>query len=184
MGYLIDIVIGVISDLVTEELTARVEPVARWLIGKAVERLPADDRERFREEWFAHLEEVPSGFRKLWHAFGCYLCAAKVASVLVRQPKLSRRARVRFFDDDNQEIAMISLVLASCERILLMKMSSRRRYGTLSPTFLWTRIEKLCSRNYSRKQKRNSRDFWDLPVFHSPQVAKAASTPAGSPLIR
>jgi two-component sensor histidine kinase len=87
MGYLIDILIGAVGRIVTGELSAHVEPMARWIIGKAVERLPTENRKRFSEEWLAHLEEVPSGVRKLWHAFGCYLCAAKVANALARRER-------------------------------------------------------------------------------------------------
>jgi two-component sensor histidine kinase len=82
MGFLIDILIGMAGRILTGELGAHVEPMARWIIEKAVQRLPAENRKRFREEWLAHLEEVPSAVRKLWHAFGCYLCATKVARVV------------------------------------------------------------------------------------------------------
>jgi hypothetical protein len=70
----------------TGELSAHVEPMARWIIGRAVERLPTDDRDRFREEWFAHLDETPGTLRKLWHAVGCHLGAGKVADPLAKRP--------------------------------------------------------------------------------------------------
>jgi hypothetical protein len=73
------------SRMVTSELSAHVEPMARWIIGKAVQRFPANDRNRFREEWLAHLDETPGTLRKLWHAVGCYLGAAKVAGVLAKE---------------------------------------------------------------------------------------------------
>jgi hypothetical protein len=81
MGYLIDILIGFVSRVVTAELIAHTEPMARWIIGKAVERLPADVRERFREEWTAHLNETPGSFRKLLHAIGCLLAASALANI-------------------------------------------------------------------------------------------------------
>ncbi len=83
--HLIDILVGVVSGIVTAELIAYAEPIARWIIGKAVERLPLDNRDRFREEWLAHLDETPGALRKLWHATGCCLGAAKVGAVLARQ---------------------------------------------------------------------------------------------------
>jgi hypothetical protein len=94
MGYLIDILIGAASRMVAGELSAHVEPMARWIIGKAVQRFPADDRNRFREEWLAHLDETPGTLRKLWHANGCYLGAAKVAGVLAQQPPAKEAARM------------------------------------------------------------------------------------------
>jgi hypothetical protein len=89
MGYVIDILIGAVSRIVTGELSAHVEPMARWIIGKAVERLPAEDRDRFREEWVAHLGEIPGTVRKLGHALGCYIGATAITQVLVRQRKRS-----------------------------------------------------------------------------------------------
>jgi hypothetical protein len=83
MGYLIDVVIGAASRIVMGELSAHVEPMARWIIGKAVERLPPGDREKFREEWLAHLNEIPGTLRKFWHALGCYR-AATADSDLIR----------------------------------------------------------------------------------------------------
>jgi len=87
MGYLIDILIGAASRIMTGELSAHVEAVARWITSKAADYLPPDDRERFREEWLAHLNETPGTLRKLWHALGCHLGAGKVAGVLAQQTK-------------------------------------------------------------------------------------------------
>ncbi len=81
MGYLMDILIGAASRIVTSELSAYVEPMARWIIEKAVGRLPACQRERFREEWIAHLNETPGLFRKSLHAIGCQLAASALANI-------------------------------------------------------------------------------------------------------
>lgn len=81
MGYLMDILIGAASRVVTGELAAHVEPVARWIINKAADGLPACHRERFREEWIAHLDETPGSFRKLLHAIGCRLAASTLANL-------------------------------------------------------------------------------------------------------
>ena len=39
MGYLMDIIIGAASRIVTGELSAHVEPMARWIIGKPISPL-------------------------------------------------------------------------------------------------------------------------------------------------
>jgi hypothetical protein len=93
MGHLIDILIGVVSGIVTGELRAHVEPIARWIISKAVERLPADERDRFREEWASHLDEMPGMVRKLGHALGCYIGVTEIAGVLERERKRSTAPR-------------------------------------------------------------------------------------------
>jgi hypothetical protein len=58
-----------------------VERLARWIIGTAVNRLPASERERFREEWLAHLEETSGSLARIWHSVGCYLGAAELAEI-------------------------------------------------------------------------------------------------------
>jgi hypothetical protein len=81
MVYLMDILIGAASRIVMGELSSHLEPMARWIIDKAVECLPACQRERFREEWMAHLDETPGLFRKLLHAIGCRLAASALANI-------------------------------------------------------------------------------------------------------
>jgi hypothetical protein len=87
MGYLIDILIGAGSRVVAGELSAHVEPFARWVINKGVDHLPVEVRDRFREEWLAHLDETPGTLRKLWHVMGCRWGAIKVGDVLRQQKK-------------------------------------------------------------------------------------------------
>jgi hypothetical protein len=87
MGYLIDILIGAASRILSGELSAHAEPLARWIINKGAERLPVQARDRFREEWLAHMDETPGELRKFWHAMGCQLAAMKLDYVLRRQRK-------------------------------------------------------------------------------------------------
>lgn len=47
-----------------------------WLVDRAVRRLPADKQERFREEWLAHLADVPGQVWK-WRIAAGYLLAAR-----------------------------------------------------------------------------------------------------------
>jgi hypothetical protein len=94
MGYLIDIIVGAVSRIVTGELSAHAEPLARWIISRAVVRLPADHRDRAREEWLSHRDETPGTLRKLLHAVGCYLAAAKVADMLAQKPAPKNAAAV------------------------------------------------------------------------------------------
>jgi hypothetical protein len=104
MGYLIDILIGAASRIVMGELSAHVEPFAHWLVGKAADRLPPDYRERFLEEWLAHLDEVPGSVRKLWHAAGCYVAAGKVGTVFAQQLERGQTEWRGWLDEHEQEI--------------------------------------------------------------------------------
>lgn len=48
------------------------------VIDLAARRLPTRQRARFREEWSAHVEEVPGAVAKLWHAAGFVIGAGKM----------------------------------------------------------------------------------------------------------
>jgi hypothetical protein len=126
MGYLIDIMVGAISRILTGELSAHMEPMARWIIGKATDVLPADDRDRFREEWLAHLDETPGTLRKLWHAVGCYLGATKVAGAY------SRPSPYTTLSPDEAEILNGKQHLASNSRQRRRRRRRRRRLSIIA----------------------------------------------------
>lgn len=75
MGYLIDILIGAGGSLIAKELWSNADPVSQWLVRKAVQRLPIEERERRLEEWAADVHDMPSAFGKLSWAVGCHWAA-------------------------------------------------------------------------------------------------------------
>jgi hypothetical protein len=52
---------------------------AARLVALAVRLLPPEQRARYQEEWFAHLDEAPGALAKLAHALGCLRAAHGVA---------------------------------------------------------------------------------------------------------
>ena len=76
MGYLRDLVVGAVASLLAAEVYVYADPVARWIVGKAAKRLPADDRDRRHEEWLADLNDMPGAVGKLLWALGCHWAAA------------------------------------------------------------------------------------------------------------
>ena len=85
MELLIGLVLAVLAALIVEEIHANSTSVARWLILRAVRRLPEQERERFHEEWTAHLNDAETVFRKLWHAIGCVCAALRIATAIRRR---------------------------------------------------------------------------------------------------
>jgi hypothetical protein len=57
--------------LLCGELQDWMPTVTRRIVDRAVARLPKEERERYREEWYAHLDECPGKLGKLYHAVGC-----------------------------------------------------------------------------------------------------------------
>lgn len=61
---------AIILKLATTELQDWLPTIARRIIDRAVMRLPDEIRERYREEWYAHMDDCPGRVSKLWHAIG------------------------------------------------------------------------------------------------------------------
>ena len=64
MELLISVVIGV---LIVEGY-AWLPTISKWLVNLAVRRLPTEYQERYREEWTAHLDDLPNTLVRLIHA--------------------------------------------------------------------------------------------------------------------
>jgi hypothetical protein len=74
-------------------IPASATPISRWLISLAVLRMSSRERDRFREEWPAHLNDIDGAFGKLRHALACVFIAAKIDRELrSRQETQSSRA--------------------------------------------------------------------------------------------
>ncbi len=81
MEYVIGLFFGILGSLVAAELYCWAPHIARKSIERAVLRLPESERDRFREEWLAHLDECPGSLAKLWHSLGCFQGAAAMTAV-------------------------------------------------------------------------------------------------------
>jgi hypothetical protein len=75
MGYLRDLMIGAAGSLIAAEAYVHAHRLARWIVERAIARLPAEERERRREEWLADLNDMIGMFEKLLWALGCYWAA-------------------------------------------------------------------------------------------------------------
>lgn len=74
---------GVIVHLVACELYEKLPSIAEWLVKRAVRRLPDHARERYEEEWLAHLYEAEGGLSKMAHALQCLVAVPALAKVLL-----------------------------------------------------------------------------------------------------
>jgi hypothetical protein len=101
MGLIADIVdaalaIGgaVIVNLISIDISEQTPVLARKLITCAVRGLPAAQRERYLEEWLAHLDECKGTIPKLVHSVGCVVCASTLAKTLAREQRCARQAQL------------------------------------------------------------------------------------------
>lgn len=78
------IVMSALSQQVADELKAWTPWTTEQLIRLATSRLPADQRERFGEEWRSHVDEIPGEIGRIFVAVGLVIAAFKMAAMLRR----------------------------------------------------------------------------------------------------
>lgn len=97
MEFLTNFLLGLIGNLLASDLDKIAPIVAKRVIDSAVRRLPETERERYAEEWRAHLDECHGSIWKISHAVGCYF---GTAGMIAAMPKVAparlqtERARV------------------------------------------------------------------------------------------
>jgi hypothetical protein len=104
---LIEFLVSMASKLFAAEIGANAPRWSGRLIEHAVGRLPEQERTRYREEWFAHLDETPGALGKLKHALGCVFAARKVA-----------RARRPLDPSTVRNLVMVVLLLRHSGRLI------------------------------------------------------------------
>jgi hypothetical protein len=82
---------GVAIHLVGHDAYACATRYSRRMIEWAASSLPKNEQARYREEWLAHLDDLPSVFSKLHHAAECCVCAKKVAAIHAHAPALASK---------------------------------------------------------------------------------------------
>jgi hypothetical protein len=117
MEHLISLCLGVLGRILGTEIEAWAPIVSKRLIDRAIQRLPELERERFREEWFAHLEECPGSLSKLLHALGCVRGAGEI--YVFPRIKLNRENST-----SAKETGAIILFVKIVQNILSIKPSS------------------------------------------------------------
>jgi hypothetical protein len=78
------------------------------MIEKAVLRIPKHKRNRYREEWLAHLDEIPGNLGRLTHAFQCYFVASRGVAKAVSKP---RKRRVGIAQRPNRKAGLLTIEL-------------------------------------------------------------------------
>ncbi|TGQ32382.1 hypothetical protein [Mesorhizobium sp. M00.F.Ca.ET.216.01.1.1] len=105
------IILIVILGLVVSLLYDSCGGLARWLIRTAAGRLAREERERFREEWMAHLDECYGKLAMLRHALGCW-----IASLAMQMPLLSVRTYIYLASSGAADVVNSAPSLESRER--------------------------------------------------------------------
>jgi hypothetical protein len=75
---LIGIFGAILIGLLTDELLCWTPLLSVWLVRQSSARLPAEIRERYLEEWHAHLNDTPGRLSKVACALGTWLAVVTV----------------------------------------------------------------------------------------------------------
>jgi hypothetical protein len=93
MGYIADFLVSAGGSLFAAEVWASAHSFAQSLTRLAVRCLPSEDRERYREEWLADLNDMPGMLAKFCWVGGCFwtAMAASGRAWLLRRQVVRRR---------------------------------------------------------------------------------------------
>jgi hypothetical protein len=80
MGWLmIIVVIPLILGILANDISVVSRRTAKWIVAHVARRLPIGLRDRYEEEWSAHLAELLTVTEQVWFAFGCAVATLRLA---------------------------------------------------------------------------------------------------------
>ncbi len=103
MEYLRQLMFGLLIALLAREIVGYLSRFSHWLVRKAAQRLPVEERERFIIENLADIDAIEGPFSKLYNALGCFSAATSlideyaVASDDAKAAPSTRKLSVRLF---------------------------------------------------------------------------------------
>lgn len=83
------------------ELIQLLHRLATWLVERAVAKLPMSARDRYREEWLAHLEESGTILSKLYHALGIFMSSREMRKILILADGISEGITAKLRQDNH-----------------------------------------------------------------------------------
>ena len=88
-----DLLIGLLMNVLGNDLYDRCPRLAKWIIAKAVARLPEDKRAEYQEAWLSHLADCETKVDQVRHAIGVYW---SVGGIVHAAPRAKRPYRLDF----------------------------------------------------------------------------------------
>lgn len=88
-----ELLIGLLMNVLGNDLYDRCPRLAKWIIRKAVARLPEEKRAEYEEAWLAHLADCETKVDQVRHALGVYW---SVGGIVNAGPRAKRSYRLDF----------------------------------------------------------------------------------------
>lgn len=118
---------GTLSAMMAKQLTDEFKAWNPWWVSywikTAVSRLPADQRERFAEEWQSDVSRIPGELGKIIMALGCIIAAYRIAAIHKESHETILDSLLLVFDTISPHIAMwlcVTIVLSVCGFFILL----------------------------------------------------------------
>src|ERR1700675_1880325 len=99
LGGVASVLLAVLASLLADEVRAWLPWITERVIQRAAGSLPADQRERYREEWRGHLDQLPGEIRKFVSALGLFRKRGEMSRILTEEafqlPEQSKSVKPR-----------------------------------------------------------------------------------------
>jgi hypothetical protein len=87
--WILGVVTAALSRLLADECKAWVPWLTKWFVRRAAAGLPENQRERYKEEWESHIDEIPGDIGKIVTALGFVMAAKKMSSEMAhKRPRI------------------------------------------------------------------------------------------------
>jgi hypothetical protein len=110
MDLVISVIVAIVVGVLIVEIYAWLPKISKWALERAVRRLPAEERERCREQWTADLDGLPDTTVKLIYGFGCFIAAHRITADTVEEKRHKIRSNMQLIRR-NQVVIKQALVL-------------------------------------------------------------------------
>ncbi len=126
MTFLIAVLSSFASKLAANEAQGWIPRLAERVLIRAVQKLPDEHRERYAEEWRAHMRELPGCLAGLAFAIGLLSAASRIANLQAGRPPKFLLAYKRSFDITFASFAIVVSAPAFLLALALVKLLIRR----------------------------------------------------------
>ena len=123
---IVTILIGLLVAIFTDEVLGWMKYLSHWLVSRNARRVPLHLQDRCKEEWLAHINEIPGRVCKLLFAVDSYRAAYKISHYYLH-PNVSHWVPIvrRVFDISFATIALVLNAPIMLITALLIKLSSK-----------------------------------------------------------
>ncbi len=123
---IVTILIGLLVAIVADEVLGWMTYLSHWLIFRNARRAPLHLQDRCKEEWLAHINEIPGRVGKLLFAVDSYRAAYNISHYYFH-PNVSHWVPIvmRVFDLSFATIALVLYAPIMFITALLIKLSSK-----------------------------------------------------------